>query len=114
MIVYRVETPTNIGPYYDSKSDEWDIAIAAHRKGTEQHPAAYEDGILEIRGRQFGFQSIDAMRAWFNGAERLYLSTHDICLSCYATIGTVCLGHKQLTFEIRHSTLIWRKPLSHF
>ena len=62
----------------------------------------------------FGFSSIESMRAWFNGAERLFLSTFGHFLSAYEVSGKIAWGHKQLAFHRKSAELLWQKPLNHF
>lgn len=113
-VVYRVETADGYGPYWSEHSNAWEIAIKDHRKGTEQHPSLLRDGHDHIPSAAiFAFTSIDQMRAWFIGAERSYLASFGLLLSCYVTAGSI-LGHKQCLFYRDNATLIWQKPLNHF
>jgi len=119
MIVYRVETSLGKGPYYYEQphSDEWEIAIAHHREGDEQHPSMHDDNTMVEDWDWhmiFGFASIDDCRAWFNGAERLFLSTFGHFLSAYEVSGKIAIGHKQLAFHRANAKLLWQKPLNHF
>lgn len=114
--VYRVETALGHGPYYYSgpESEEWDIAIADHRAGDDQHPA-YRDDCMRIDWQIiFGFASIAAMRAWFNGTERLFLSSCGHRLSAYEVEGRIAKGNKQQAFHRKDAKLLWQKPLNHF
>lgn len=119
MIVYRVETSLGKGPYYydQPQAKDWEIAIEHHREGDEQHPSMYDDGALYADwkfGMIFGFASIDACCAWFNGTERLFLSTFGHFLSAYEVSGKIAMGKKQLAFDRKSAELLWQKPLNHF
>ncbi len=115
--VFRVETTLGHGPYWYSgpECDDWDIAVADHRAGDEQHPDWREDGLgSEFTGNMiFGFASLAQMRAWFIGAERLFLATCGFQCSCYQ-VAKVVKGGKQLAFERKSATLRWQKPINHF
>lgn len=62
----------------------------------------------------FGFHSLEEMRQWFDGPERLFLSTFGILLSHYQARGPIISGMHQVAFYRQSAELIWQRPLNHF
>lgn len=116
--VFRLEYADSRGVYYASPQEchEHVLGTATHQEDPIDHPRPQEDGMGQSAWSDmiFGFQSLEAMRAWFCGAERLFLSTHGVLLSCYFARGPICTGKKQLAFYRQSATLLWQKPLNHF
>lgn len=116
--VYRLEFHDNSGVYTGAPHALYSQLFmdAAHQQDPIDHPRPEEDGISRSAHAYmiFGFASLDAMRAWFNGAERLYLGTYDVLLSKYFARGPILKGKKQLAFYRQSATLIWQKPINHF
>lgn len=121
--IFRLEYPDGRGPYTGSPPHhyEWskapflDILCMEHHQAHPNCPSPVTDGICKTAAADmiYGFASVDSMRNWFDGAERLYLHTWGIMLSKYFARGPILSGQKQVAFYRQSATLIWQKPL-HF
>ena len=116
--IYRLEYPSGNGVYNEAPREVFDDVLGhpCHQKDPEDHPRPEEDGMGRSAWADmiFGFQSIEALRAWFCGAERLYLSTYGVLCSKYFARGPIITGKKQVAFYRASATLLWQKPLNHF
>lgn len=115
--IYRLEYPNSFGVYYGSASyDEANLVLQLHRVHHENWPAPEEDGMGRSHWLDmiFGFSSLEQMRQWFDGPERLYLSTFGIALSHYQARGPIVSGRCQVAFYRQSAELIWQRPLNHF
>src|SRR5882757_2883211 len=113
--VYRLEFSDGKGVYVYSDPFYYE-QLQCHQNDKEDHPRPEEDdmGRSAWADMIFGFASIEAMRAWFNGTERLFLSAQGIVLSKYFARGPIISGKKQLAFYRQSAALLWQKPLNHF
>lgn len=120
-LIYRVEFLDGTGPYMQWRAERAGLDVT-YREFLQIHqdhdywPAPYDDGIVtDVKNLRFGFESLLALRNWFCGAERLYLSSCGLLCSCYRILPGTILHHgtKQLAFCPVWAQLRWRKPLSH-
>lgn len=113
--IYRLETPSGNGIYISRFELGYTQAIEEHLSHP-WWPSPDEDGMGHSAWSDmlFGFRSLEQMRDWFNGAERLYLSTFGILLSHYQARGPIVSGKRQVAFYRGCAELIWQKPLNHF
>lgn len=104
--------------YYSAPQEVRDAVLGSpvHQDDPIDHPRPEEDGMNRSAWADmiFGFRTIEAMQAWFNGAERLYLATYDVVLVKYFARGPIISGKKQCAFYQQSATLIWKKPINHF
>lgn len=113
--IFRLEFPNGNGVYCASDPIYYDM-LQDHQHDPIDHPKPADDGLQQaiVDNMHFGFQSLDSMRAWFCGAERLYLSTFGIMLACYSARGPIVTGKKQVAFYRQAAELLWQRPLNHF
>jgi hypothetical protein len=116
--VYRLEYLNGAGIYWHAPDDLRKTVLGdpVHQEDPIDHPRPSEDGMgwSAWSDMIFGFASLEAMRAWFNGPERLYLATYGVLLSAYFARGPIITGKKQLAFYRQSATLLWQRPINHF
>lgn len=116
--VYRLEYPNSAGIYTGTSSStpQAQLVLQLHREWSVHWPAPEEDGMGRSAWADmiFGFSSLEQLREWFDGAERLYLSTFDILCCKYYARGPIISGKKQCAFYRQSATLLWQKPINHF
>lgn len=113
--IYRLETSNGHGVYRVC----YELGYAPVLEDHLSHPwwpAPDEDGMGRSAWSDmiFGFASLAQMRDWFNGPERLYLSSCGILLSHYQARGPIISGKRQVAFYRGCAELIWQRPLNHF
>lgn len=96
---YRGETYTDSGPGSDSRIEYGTL----FNDDDDAHPAPYKDDLPETPGDthprdyMFGFTSMEALRAWFDGPRRKWLREHGYRLAHYCS-DLVLRGLHQLAF----------------
>ena len=109
MLVYRVEDSNGTGPYRNWMSIGVYLKYK-HAKLTERTPTPPEDGMSvfddaycsgSTNDYRFGFDSIEALKNWFDEEDRVKLS--DDCFVCSVfeiDDDQVMMGGKQLAFNL--------------
>ena len=109
MLVYRVEDSNGVGPYRNWMSIGVFLKYK-HAKLTERTPTPTEDGMSvfddaycsgSTNDYRFGFDSIEALKNWFDDEDRVKLS--DDCFMCSVfeiDDDRVIMGAKQLAFDL--------------
>lgn len=112
--IYRLEY-NGKGVYWGA-DDAYYRFLDSHQHDPENHPRPDADGLRKALtdGMLFGFASLDQMKSWFDGAERLYLSTFGVVCCKYFARGPILTGRCQVAFYRACADLIWIKPLNHF
>lgn len=105
MLVYRVESPEGVGPYYCNHG-EW--CDGPHNSDTGR-PMPYEDGIDGINSsdHRFGFDSMSKLYDWFSMEElrKLHAAGWRIVTFEIDPIH-VRIGGRQLTFVRECATIV--------
>ena len=116
--IYRLEYENGKGVYWAAPPEVYYdlLYLPHHQEDQEDHPRPEDDGMGRSAwaGMIFGFQSLQDLRAWFCGAERLYLSSWGVLCSKYFARGPIIAGKKQVAFYRNSATLLWQKELNHF
>ena len=113
--IFRLELPDGRGVYMYRYHLGYGHALEDHNNHP-YWPAPEKDdmGTSAWSDMHFGFTSLEQMRNWFCGAERLYLSTFGIMLSCYSARGPIVAGRKQVAFYRQAAERLWQRPLNCF
>lgn len=116
--VYRLQYSDGSGVYHCAPRDLYYdlLGLPHHQDDHSSCPRPDKDGMGRSAWSDmiFGFASLEAMRAWFDGPERMFLSTYGVLLAAYFARGPIISGKKQLAFYRQSATLLWQKPINHF
>ncbi len=113
--IFRLELPDGRGVYNQRCILGYADALEEHSCHPYwPHPSEDDMGTSVWSDMIFGFASLEQMRNWFCGAERLYLSTFGIMLSCYSARGPIVTGRKQVAFYRQAAERLWQRPINHF
>lgn len=110
MVVYRVEMPDGLGPYWSEDCEKFRYRMGSKHNRSDTHPTPDKDfsGENYKSGFVFGFDSMQKLFQWFGGFIRTILNNGGKIVKYTIDDNHVIMGHsgRQLVFDRDSAQLV--------